>query len=505
MSETLELGSPLTSPDKQSTPSARADAVITVAKETRLWSVLAAQRDAFLREGAPSLQRRRADLSQLRKGILGHRRQFEAAIKADFGHRSAHETAILELMPTIQGIDYLRGNLRRFMRPRARRVAMRFRPGTAKVVLQPLGVIGIISPWNYPVSLSFTPLATAIAAGNRAMVKPSEHTPKTSELIVTVVRETFADCQVAVVTGGADIGEAFAALPFDHLLFTGSTNVGRAVMRAAAANLTPVTLELGGKSPVIVDRGFSPLRAAESIAFGKLSNAGQTCIAPDYALVHESDVDAFVAAFADAARTAYPAGAADVAYSAIVSQRHYDRLAALIEDARRKGARVIEIGAAPGETAPRTAREAARIRRLPPTLVVGATPEMHVMQEEIFGPILPIVAYQDIASAVACINANPRPLALYVFSDDRGVVRHVLERTTSGNVTVNDTLLHYAQHDLPFGGIGASGIGAYHGEEGFRALSHAKGVFTQARWSLGGVLRPPFSRLTDSVLEILLR
>ena len=254
----------------------------------------------------------------------------------------------MEIMPTVQGIDYLRRNVRRWMRPRARRVAMQFRPGTARVVLQPLGVVGIVSPWNYPMSLCLMPLATAIAAGNRAMLKPSEHTPKTSDLLGAMLREAFPEDQVAVVTGGADVGEAFAALPFDHLVFTGSTGVGRAVMRAASANLVPVTLELGGKSPAIVDRGFPPARAARSIAFGKLANAGQTCIAPDYALVHESDVDAFVEAFGAAARAAYPGGTADAAYTAIISQRHYDRLAALIEDARGRGAKIVEIGAAPG-------------------------------------------------------------------------------------------------------------------------------------------------------------
>jgi coniferyl-aldehyde dehydrogenase len=484
----------MSSRTREPTGDARADFV--VAKETRLWSVLAAQRDAFMREGAPSLERRRSDLLKLKNGILAHRRDFEAAIAADFGHRSAYETAIMEIMPTIQGINHLRGNLRRWMRPRTRRVAMHFRPGIAKVMLQPLGVVGIISPWNYPASLCLMPLATAIAAGDRAMVKPSEHTPKTSELVVAMVRETFPEDQVAVVTGGSDVGEAFAALPFDHLVFTGSTSVGRAVMRAASTNLVPVTLELGGKSPAIVDRGFSPTRAAKSIVYGKLSNAGQTCIAPDYALVHESEIEAFVDAFEAAVRVAYPAGAADQAYSAIISLRHYDRLTALIEDARRKGARVVEIGAAPGT---------ASARKLPPTLIVGATPDMGVMQEEIFGPILPIVPYKELAGAVACVNANPRPLALYVFSDDRGVVRQILTETTSGNATVNDTLLHYAQDELPFGGVGASGIGAYHGEEGFTSLSHAKGVFTQARWNFADLLRPPFGRLTNSILKFLLR
>ena len=402
----------------------------------------------------------------------------------------------MEIMPTIQGIDYLHRNLWRLMRPRRRRVAMQFRPGTAKVVLQPLGVVGIISPWNYPASLCLAPLATAIAAGDRAMVKPSEHTPKTSGLIVAMVRETFPEDQVTVITGGSDVGEAFAALPFDHLVFTGSTSVGRAVMRAASANLVPVTLELGGKSPAIVDRSFSPIRAAKSIVYGKLSNAGQTCIAPDYALVHESRIDAFIAAFDAATRVAYPAGTADEAYSAIISQRHYDRLAALIADARRKGARVLEIGAMPG---------AESARKLPPTLIVGATPDMSAMQDEIFGPILPIVPYQELSAAISCVNANARPLALYVFSDDPGVVKQILDGTTSGNATVNDTLLHYAQDDLPFGGVGASGIGAYHGEEGFMRLSHAKGVFTRARWNLADLIRPPFGRLTDSILKVLLR
>jgi len=484
------------SPANTTNQTADARTGFAVAKETRLWSVLVAQRDAFLREGAPSLERRRSDLVKLKKSMLAHRRDLEASIKADFGHRSVHETAIMEIMPTTQGIDYLHGNLRRWMRPRARRVGLQFQPGNARVVRQPLGVVGIISPWNYPASLCLMPLATALAAGNRAMLKPSEHTPRTSELIVTMMWELFSEEQVAVVTGGSDVGEAFAALPFDHLVFTGSTNVGRAVMRAASANLVPVTLELGGKSPVIIDRHFSPMRAAKSIVYGKLSNAGQTCIAPDYALVHESQVDAFVAAFDAATRAAYPAGTDDEAYSAIISQRHHDRLSALIEDARSKGAKILQIGATPG---------AASARKLPPTVIVGATPEMTVMQQEIFGPILPIIAYKEIPGAIACINANPRPLALYVFSDDRGVIRQVLDRTTSGNVTVNDTLLHYAQHDLPFGGVGPSGIGAYHGEEGFLSLSHAKGVFTQARWNFAGLIRPPFGRLTESILNILLR
>jgi len=314
--------------------------------------------------------------------------------------------------------------------------------------------------------------------------------------MASMLREIFPEEQVAVVTGGSDVGSAFSALPFDHLVFTGSTDVGRAVMRAASENLVPVTLELGGKSPVIIDRSFSPTRAAKSIAYGKLSNAGQTCIAPDYALVHESEIDSFIAAFDAAVRSAYPAGAGDKGYGAIISQRHYDRLVGLIEDARQKGAKVMDIGAA---------SEPATACTLPPTVIVGATPDMTVMQQEVFGPILPIVSYKEIADAIGFINANPRPLALYVFSDRRAAVERILDRTTSGNATINDTLLHYVQDDLPFGGVGPSGMGAYHGEEGFRSLSHAKGVFTQARWNFTGVMRAPFGRLTDLVLNFLLR
>lgn len=467
----------------------------TVAKETRLWSVLVAQREAFLREGAPTIERRRADLNKLKRGLLARGSDFAAALETDFGHRSRYETAIMEIMPTVQGIDYLRKNLRRWMRPRKRSVRMHFRPGAAKVLLQPLGVVGIISPWNYPANLCLAPLATAIAAGNRAMLKPSEHTPATSELLVNFVRELFPEEQVAVLTGGADVGEAFSALPLDYLLFTGSTSVGRAVMRAASANLVPVTLELGGKSPVIVEQGFSPTRAAKAIVFGKLSNAGQTCIAPDYALVHSGDIDALVAAVEAATRAAYPAGASDASYSAIINQRHYDRLTRLVEDARRQGARVLEIGRTP---------EPAMERRLPPTLIIGATPEMAVMQEEIFGPILPIATYETLDDAIACVNAKPRPLALYLFSDHRLTIRRILERTISGNATVNDTLLHYVQDDLPFGGVGSSGMGAYHGEEGFLALSHAKGVFMQSRWNLASLLRAPYGQHTDFILRYLL-
>ena len=401
-------------------------------------------------------------------------------------------------MALVQGINYLRRNLKGWMRPQKRHVAMQFRPGHARVVYQPLGVVGIMSPWNFPVGLSLMPLATAIAAGNRAMIKPSELTPATSDLLAKMLGEIFAEEQVAVVTGGPEIGAAFSALPFDHLVFTGSTPVGKAVMKAASANLVPVTLELGGKSPVIVGKGSSLESAAASIAFGKLANGGQICVAPDYALVPENDVDAFVAAYDKAVRSLYPDGPASGDYTSVINDRHYGRLRALLDEAHVGGARVVEVGANP---------EAARTRphTLAPTVILGATDEMDVLNEEIFGPVLPIVAYRNIDDAIAHINAGPRPLALYYFGDNGEDRRKVLERTTSGNVTINDTLLHYAQDDLPFGGVGPSGMGAYHGIEGFKSLSHAKGIFEQSRWNLTGALRPPFGWLSGFVTQFLLR
>ena len=290
----------------------------------------------------------------------------------------------MDVVSVILGIDYLHRNLRRFMRPTRRHVALPFRLGSAWIEYQPLGVVGIVAPWNYPVSLALTPLATAIAAGNRVMIKPSEFTPATSNLLAAMVGDTFPNDQVAVVTGDAAIGAAFSGLAFDHLLFTGSTAVGRAVMRAASENLVPVTLELGGKSPAIVQKGYSLDYAAAGIAYGKLANAGQTCIAPDYLMVHEDDVAPFVAAYDKAVASLYPNGPASDDYTSILNGRHYARLNELLSDARSKGARVVESG-------PKLRDANSRPHTLPPTIVLGATDEMRIVKEEIFGPVLPIL------------------------------------------------------------------------------------------------------------------
>ncbi|HTY50511.1 MAG TPA: coniferyl aldehyde dehydrogenase [Steroidobacteraceae bacterium] len=463
----------------------------------RIAAVLARQRAACLSQGAPTLAQRRADLRRLKQTILANREACAAAVDADFGHRSAHETLIMELLTLVQGIDYLRRHLRHWMRPVPRHVALHFQPARSYVMYQPLGVVGIISPWNYPLSLALMPLATALAAGNRVMLKPSEFTPATSSLLERLLGEVFEPEQVAVVSGDAAVGAAFAAQPFDHIVFTGSTRVGQAVMQAAAANLVPVTLELGGKSPAIVDRGFAAAAAA-ALAYGKLANAGQTCIAPDYALVHADEAGAFREAYDAAVRRLYPAGPMSDQYSAILDRRHFERIEALLQDARSRGARVVEVG----HPLPAAC---ARPHTLAPALVFDVDDGMRIMREEIFGPVLPVATWHELDEAIDYVNAHPRPLALYYFGPAGAGRERVLARTTSGNVTINDTLMHYAQDDLPFGGVGGSGMGAYHGVEGFRALSHAKGVFEQGRWNLSALLRPPFGRLTELILKLMFR
>ncbi|MFU8291135.1 coniferyl aldehyde dehydrogenase [Pseudomonas aeruginosa] len=464
----------------------------------QLERTLLLQRASFQRDGAPSLAQRRADLKKLRRAILDQRDEIAEAISADFGHRSRHETAIMELLTLVMGIDYLYKNLRRFMRPTRRHVAMTMRLGSAHIEYQPLGVVGIMAPWNYPFSLAAMPLATALAAGNRAMIKPSEFTPATSALLAKLLAGLFPEEQVALVQGDASLGAAFSSLPFDHLVFTGSTPVGRAVMKAASEHLVPLTLELGGKSPAIVARAHHLGRAAMGIAYGKLANAGQTCVAPDYALIPEQELERFVAAFDESVRALYPDGPASTDYTSIINERHHTRLGGLIEDARARGARILEVGENPADAARRP-------HTLAPTLILDVTDDMKIMQDEIFGPILPIKTYRSLDEAIDYVNANPRPLALYYFGRDDGDRRKVLSRTTSGNVTINATLTHYAQEDLPFGGVGPSGMGAYHGIEGFRALSHAKGVFEQGRLNGADLLRAPFGRLANWILGFLLR
>ena len=492
-------------PSRSPSPSARPALVYPVdptggpdatAHATR--AALDTQKAAFLRDGPPTLKQRKELLLKLKAAILARLPEIERALSEDFGHRSPHETAIMEVLSVIQGINYQCRNLRRWMRRERRHVPMTFQPASAWVSYQPLGVVGIMSPWNFPVALALMPLATAIAAGNRAMIKPSEFTPASSALLVELVSATFTPEQALIVTGDAAVGQHFASLPFDHLVFTGSTAVGRAVMKAASENLVPVTLELGGKSPAIIDAGHSLEHAAQAIAFGKLANGGQTCIAPDYVLVHADAVEPFVEHYDAAVKALYPQGPTGADYTSIVNERHCQRLHALLDDARSNGAQVRQVGVNPGDAG-------RRAHTIAPTVMLGGTDVMKIMHEEIFGPVLPIVPYRDLDEAIAYVNARPRPLALYHFGTDSANRRKVLASTTSGNVTVNNTLMHYTQEDLPFGGVGPSGFGAYHGVEGFKALSHAKGVYQQGTWNLSGLLRPPFGPVAKMILKLMLR
>jgi acyl-CoA reductase-like NAD-dependent aldehyde dehydrogenase len=468
-----------------------------VAVSPPLAGTFEAQRRA--RDAVPGLdyRSRLASLDALEALLRDNTVALCAAVDRDFRGRAAHETRLLEIFPAIGAARHARRHLRRWMKPQRRATNFWFLPGRSRVMFQPLGVVGIVVPWNYPIYLAVGPAIAALAAGNRALVKMSEAAPALGELFARLVAERFDPAVLSVVNGGPEVAQAFTALPFDHLLFTGSTEVGRHVMRAAADNLTPVTLELGGKSPAIVGRGIAVEEAAGRILYGKCLNAGQTCIAPDYVLVPEERVEAFAAAARKTVAAMYPRMRDNADYTAIIDARHRDRLSGLLAEARAGGARVEEIN--PG------GEDFSGSTKMPPTLVFDARAELRLMREEIFGPVLPIVAYRTIDEAIAYVNARPRPLALYMFDHDAANVERVLGETVSGGVTVNETLLHIAQDELPFGGVGASGMGEYHGRAGFETFSKRKAVFYPSRFNALKMLRPPYGARFEALMKLLSR
>lgn len=454
-----------------------------------LQDLFEAQRRAYAANPMPPAAQRRQWLKALRDVLSNERQALINAISQDFSHRSADETLFAELMPSLQGIHYAGKHLKGWMKPSRRAVGIAFQPASAKVIYQPLGVVGVIVPWNYPLYLAVGPLVGALAAGNRVMLKLSESTPATGELLKALLAKIFPEDLVCVVLGEAEVGMAFSTLRFDHLLFTGATSIGRHVMRAAAEHLTPVTLELGGKSPAIVSADVPLKDAAERIAFGKALNAGQTCVAPDYVLVPEDRVEGFVEAYSDAIHGFYPTLTDNPDYTAIINERQLARLNAYAKDATDKGATLIAL------------YDQGQARRMPHSLLLNVSDEMKVMQDEIFGPLLPIVPYRGIDEAFAYINRRPRPLALYYFGYNKREQDRVLHETHSGGVCLNDTLLQVAQDDLPFGGIGPSGMGHYHGREGFLTFSKAKGVLVKQRLNAAKLIYPPYGKSIQTFIQ----
>ena len=462
-----------------------------------LEAALQQQRQAHLAHPLPTLAERRADLKQLRRYILDHQEAICQAISADYGHRSRHETMLMELMPVISDIQVTLEHLGGWMKPQKRAIDRKiFGLASNRVIPQPLGVVGVIVPWNFPINLSFLPLVAIFAAGNRAMVKMSENSRHLAKLLMRTLPDYFAPDKLRVFDDSGGVGLAFSQLAFDHLLFTGSSGTGRAVMAAAARNLCPVTLELGGKSPAIVCPDFPLRTAAERILYVKCLNAGQVCTTVDHVYLPRAAVPEFVALAREIVPQRYPS-LASPDYTSLINAPAYDRLARAMGEAHRRGATLV-----PLLDGPALQRKA---RRIAPHLLLDAPEDCELMAREIFGPVLPLIAYDDLDEAIARINAGPRPLALYPFSHRRRTLDHIVTHVMSGGVSINDALLHVGQHDLPFGGVGESGMGHYHGREGFYNFSKLRPVFHQARVSSVSLLAPPYGPLVDRMLKLLVR
>ena len=463
-------------------------------------SIFDAMHAASRQSPAPDWALRADRLRRLRLLVMANRAAFAKAISADFSNRSQQETELAEVFPAVEGIAHALRHGKRWMRVRRRSTGIWFKPARSTLMPQPLGVVGVVAPWNYPLLLATGPMTAALAAGNRVMLKQSEYTPRFADLFARLIAASFAPDEIAVVNGDAEVARAFSHLPFDHLLFTGSTAVGRQVMRAASEHLTPVTLELGGKSPAIIGPEADFDKAVERILVGKLLNAGQTCIAPDYVLLPKDQLQRFAESAHRIAAKLYPDLARNQDYTSIVSPRHFERLQSLIDDARLLGAQVLPLSDIASDAA-----AGVFARRLPPVMLTNVNDGMRVMQEEIFGPLLPLLPYGSLDQAIDYVNAHPRPLALYLFEKNQASIDRVMRHTVAGGVAINETLLHILQDDLPFGGVGASGMGAYHGEHGFQALSKMKPIFRQSALNGMALFKPPYGRTFRVMIRLLVR
>jgi coniferyl-aldehyde dehydrogenase len=462
--------------------------------ENEAQRVFKLQREAYQRHPYPTYEERRANLDKLERILIDDATAIAEAINADFGHRAFEESMMAELFTSVDGLRDTRKHLRKWMRPQRRHVSVLFATGSNRVIPQPKGVIGVVSPWNYPLFLTVSPLTSILAAGNRAMVKMATNSQHLCRLLAEKCRAVFAEDTLAILPGvGA---QDFSTLPYDHIIFTGSADAGRTVMRSAAENLTPVTLELGGKSPTIVCDDFDVDEAASRILYAKLLNAGQTCLAPDYLLIPEAKRDQFVAAAKRIVPKRYP-DTNQPSYTSVIDDKSYRRLRATLEDARQKGAEVVPL--VPGMSFND------ELRKIPPHLVLGVTDDMVILRDEIFGPLLPVKTYRSLDEVITYVNGRDRPLGFYVFTNDRATEEKLIYSTISGGVTVNNCMLHVAQHDMPFGGVGSSGMGHYHGHEGFLEFSKLRPVFTNPRLSLLHLFYPPYTRMHRRVLALLIR
>ena len=452
-------------------------------------AILAKQKEANLRDGIPSVNKRIDLIDRTIDLLVTHCDQLCEAVCEDFGHRSIDQSKMTDVAASIMALKYAKKHLKKWMKPEKRSVdfPLGLLGAKARLVYQPKGVVGVISPWNFPIGLTFTPLAGIFAAGNRAMIKTSEYTPRTSKLTSTLVSEYFDEEELVVVTGGPEVGAQFSQLPFDHLLFTGATSIARHVMRSAADNLVPLTLELGGKSPVIISKSADMEKTANRIMSGKTLNAGQICLAPDYVFVHESNMKELIVEMKNAVESMYPDGLKENDdYCSMVNEPHFQRINGYIEEAKNSSAEVIQINSKSEHFADQ------KHHKIPPTLIVDAPDNITAMQDEIFGPVLPIKPYTDIQEAINYVNSRPRPLALYYFGDDKVEENQVIKDTISGGITINDVIFHVGQEDLPFGGIGDSGMGVYHGFDGFKEFSHQKAIYSQIGSEVLAMIRPPF-------------
>ncbi len=462
--------------------------------------VLELQKSLNIKEGAPDLELRKDRLDRVIAMVGKYDKHIVKAVNEDFGNRDPVMSATTEVASVIGPMEHAKKNLRKWMKTEKRKAAiaplgsaLSLLGAKAEVRYQPKGVVGAISPWNFPMNLALAPLAGILSAGNRVMHKPSELTPATSDLLKEMIEEYFDEAEMAVFVGDAEVGAAFSGLAFDHMIFTGGTSIAKHVMKAASENLVPLTLELGGKSPVIVGKNAKIKDTAQRVMQGKTMNAGQICLAPDYALVPEEKVEEFVKASVEVTSEMYPNMKDNDDFTSIINQRHFDRIQGYIEDAKEKGAEVVEINPSNEDFNQQPHH------KIPPTIVLNPSDDMKIMQEEIFGPVLPVKTYKEVNEPVNYINSKDRPLGLYYFGEDNAEKEFVLENTTSGGVTVNDVISHIQMEDLPFGGVGPSGMGSYHGYDGFKEFSHAKAVYKQSKLNLMKLagLVPPYKKKED--------